>query len=206
MPEQKRAREIFVGLVGHRRERLPSLGTAALGERLRREFKTLEAGWGERPVVLVTGMADGTDLIGAASRPAEWRLCAIMTEPPAALARRMTADDAANLLQLLAQPNATAEVLTGPPDGYLGQAATILSRVDLLVAVMDGRSGGGPGGTADSVAKASELGLPVLLVPPAGGPGRWLQKGPVQRTPASRSALPGEGAETRRRGDCFGRG
>lgn len=179
MPEQNQAPEISVGLVGHRRERLPSLAMARLHHRLRRVFGTLAADWGKRPVVLVTGMADGADLIGASARPAGWRLCAILTEPPTELAQRMSAEDATELLRLLAQPDATVEVLSGRSDGYVEQAAAILSRVDLLVAVMDAESGG-PGGTADSVAKASAGGRPVLIVPPARGPARWLTPGPAK--------------------------
>lgn len=51
---------------------------------------------------------------------------------------------------------------------YAAASAEMLRRSDVLVAVWDGDPHGGRGGTADTVARARAIGLPVTVVWPAG--------------------------------------
>lgn len=51
---------------------------------------------------------------------------------------------------------------------YAEASRELLRRCDHLVAVWDGRPGGGPGGTAETVALARRLDIPVTVIWPAG--------------------------------------
>lgn len=53
-------------------------------------------------------------------------------------------------------------------DAYLAASEHVLSTVDTLIAVWDGRPSGGYGGTADVVAAARKRGIPVAMVWPEG--------------------------------------
>lgn len=50
------------------------------------------------------------------------------------------------------------------PDCYFDQGIRILEAVDVLVAVWDGEPARGPGGTAQVIAHAQKLGLPVVVI------------------------------------------
>jgi hypothetical protein len=51
---------------------------------------------------------------------------------------------------------------------YLAASKYLLSEVDELIAVWDGRPSGGLGGTADVVSAARERGLPIKVIWPQG--------------------------------------
>lgn len=180
-----------IGLVGHRRNKLSEPELAELPRRLRALFDEIGLAAGSAPVALVTGMAEGTDLIGAATRPLAWSLVAILTEPPKSLADRMERADAAELLRLCAEPGVTLELLTGPFDDYYRQARAIISRSRLLVAVWDGQPGRGPGGTADSVSRAYAAHRPTVILPAAGGAPIWAdrRRGVLVNAPAIAQVL-----------------
>jgi hypothetical protein len=165
---------IQIGLVGHRRNNLSATSLAELPGRLCSLFAEIATAAGDASVALLTGMADGTDLIGAAIRPPSWSLVAILTEPPEVLARRMGDADAAEMLRLTNEAHTVLEVLPGRFDDYRGQADAILARARLLVAVWDGAPSRGPGGTADSIDRAQALQRPIVVLPVRGGPARWM--------------------------------
>ena len=183
------ARQKRIGLVGHRRNNLSVTELLELPDRLRALFAEIALAAGPAPVALLTGMADGTDLIGAGVRPPAWSLVAVLTEPPAVLARRMDSVDAAELLRLCAESSTILELLRGPLDDYDRQADIIVSRAELVVAVWDGERGRGRGGTADSISRAQALGRPVVVLPSAGGAARWVGRG--RRTPVNASVIAG---------------
>jgi hypothetical protein len=57
---------------------------------------------------------------------------------------------------------------TSNRDAYMAASETVLSGVDVLVAVWDGEPSGGHGGTGEVVEAARRLGLPVTVVWPDG--------------------------------------
>lgn len=67
---------------------------------------------------------------------------------------------------------AAAELVTVPGEAgreaYEAAGKELLNRADRLVAVWDGRPSAGQGGTADTVAQARALGIPVDVVWPEG--------------------------------------
>lgn len=57
---------------------------------------------------------------------------------------------------------------TSNHESYLGASEHVLSMVELMMAVWDGQPADGRGGTGDDVERARALGLPVIVVWPAG--------------------------------------
>jgi hypothetical protein len=84
---------------------------------------------------------------------------------------------------------------------YVGAGRYIVDRCDLLIAVWDGASGHGPGGTADTVEYARTHDVPVLVVPPGDGRSPSLLSGDVASKPRFRSAV-----EAKARIDEYNRG
>jgi hypothetical protein len=84
--------------------------------------------------------------------------------------RKVKADNAAVFDELIGQ---ATTVCTLPfefsnRESYVGASEHVLSTVELMMAVWDGRSDDGRGGTGDVVARARALGLPVTVVWPVG--------------------------------------
>jgi hypothetical protein len=51
-------------------------------------------------------------------------------------------------------------------NAYLEATIRTVDRADVLLAAWDGKPGKGPGGTADAVAYARQIGLPVIIITP----------------------------------------
>jgi hypothetical protein len=79
-------------------------------------------------------------------------------------------DEGTELLRLLAEAAAVSQLpaLAQPAESYAAASEEMLRRSDRLVAVWDGDERGGPGGTADTVARARARGVPVTVVWPDG--------------------------------------
>ena len=73
------------------------------------------------------------------------------------------------------------------PDCYFDQGIQILEAVDVLVAVWDGEPARGPGGTAQVIAHAQKLGLPVVMIDSKTGQSRIM--GDLSRAFASDAIL-----------------
>jgi len=85
-------------------------------------------------------------------------------------ARKVSADNAAEFDEILTLARAIRTMPFAHSDGAAYQAASehMLSTVDSLIAVWDGRPAGGYGGTADVVAAARESGMAVTVIWPPG--------------------------------------
>jgi hypothetical protein len=85
-------------------------------------------------------------------------------------ARKVSADNVAEFDEILAMARAIRTMPFAHSGGNAYQAASehMLSTVDSLIAVWDGRPAGGHGGTADVVAAAQRLGVPVTVMWPPG--------------------------------------
>jgi hypothetical protein len=81
-----------------------------------------------------------------------------------------TDDPGTELLRLLGEAAAVSQLpaLPQPAESYAAASEEMLRRSDRLVAVWDGDGRGGPGGTADTVARARARGVPVTVVWPDG--------------------------------------
>ncbi|MCA1494063.1 hypothetical protein I6F11_24485 [Ensifer sp. NBAIM29] len=167
---------LHLAITGHRWNRISPSCEAELRETLRDLFTAIDA-VAKRPVRLLTGMAEGTDLCAALERPPHWTLEAILPLPVEGwrthLEQEAAGDREASVLAfdtLLAAENAVVTVLPRGEDGgpdYSGLGAALVARAELLVAVWNGEAGK-PGGTAEVVSAALGKGCPVLRIPAEG--------------------------------------
>jgi hypothetical protein len=148
----------------------------------------------DAPVIRVaSGLAEGADQIvsAVAAGMSRVELAAMLPFPAESCAGLMPSDAGRRRFgDLLARCKPVLECTDAPPpkgdgpeqeqarrEGYVVQSETLIEHSDLLLAVWDGAAGKGPGGTANTVRRARDLGLPVFSIDPATGEGRWLLPG-----------------------------
>lgn len=119
--------------------------------------------------VLVTGMAEGADILAAQARPSHWRLEPVLalsedrwrthlSKPPARVPQDRELFDA---LMEHADPAVVAPNTDQPDFGFV--AEHIINTCDCIVSLWNGQPGK-PGGTADVIARAGEHGVPVSVI------------------------------------------
>ncbi|MFC0805269.1 hypothetical protein ACFHWW_07340 [Ensifer sp. P24N7] len=165
-----------LAITGHRWNRILPSSADDLRKVLRDLFSAIDAA-AKRPVRLLNGMAEGTDLCAALERPSHWVLEVVLPLPVdewRAHLRQEAAGDretsVAAFNTVLAAENVVVTVLARGKDGgpdYSGLGAVLVANADLLVAVWNGEAGK-PGGTAEVVSAALEKGCPVLRIPAEG--------------------------------------
>lgn len=148
-----------VAVTGHRMNRLPALAPARLFAKCRELFATPHP-----DCILLSCLADGTDLIAASAWPADRTLETLLPVPVPVWRRIISAYTEADALDA-ALARSTPEIISedGEPD-YVALAGHLIDRCDRLFAVWDGNPGK-PGGTGSVVARAHALGKPVLHLP-----------------------------------------
>lgn len=152
-----------IGITGHRQFDEP---TSRL---IREALHRIVAGYQPRDLIGVTCLAEGSDTLFAeavADRGGRLEVVVPAQHYREALPRshRRAYDD------LLARADSVHRLPPIEPDNaaYLAGSRRMLTIIDRLVAVWDGLPARGVGGTAEVVADARELGLPVEVVWPAG--------------------------------------
>lgn len=167
---------VRIGVVGHRTNRLTADDLLALDDRISGTLETLQRAIREqhagdhvmRPEV-VTSLADGADRV-VARKAVELGLLEIVVLPfprsrfeqdfqtgESLVEFRELLDAAVSVIEPASAPRA-------PEDGYVTASSVIVECADLLMAVWDGRPGRGAGGTAHTVDKALQRGMPVIWV------------------------------------------
>jgi hypothetical protein len=157
--------ELRIGVTGHRilaeRARVVAGIETALGR--------IEARFPARALVVVSALAEGADRLVAEAvlrRPGS-RLVAVLPMPTSEyLADFATVESRDEFLRLLA---GAAEVVELPAsssrtEAYAAANERLLDGIDVLVAVWDGAGAQGQGGTAEVVARARTLRLPLAWV------------------------------------------
>lgn len=159
--------ELIVGVTGHRHiDDRPDVEQAAAGVAGVLADRASTQGWR-----LVSAMAEGADRIVAAAALAAGADLDAMLPLPAADYRAdfADADSVAEFERLLARAESVA--VTGAwPDGsreraYANAGAAMLGRCSVLVALWDGESARGTGGTAEVVATAEATGIETIVIP-----------------------------------------
>lgn len=156
--------ELRVAVTGHRA--FDDAAAAHIRTRVERLLDTLAAAG---PVRVVTSLAEGADQLVA--RAAVRRgLPLEVVVPAAGYADSLPAADRPAFAELLAAAEAvrTLDHPEPSPAAYRDAGLATLAGADLLLAVWDGGPARGTGGSAEIVARARELGLPVEVVWPAG--------------------------------------
>ena len=173
----KAANGPVIGFVGHR----DLTGFASVDDltgQLSQTFMALAAE--RRAETLVSGYAPGADQIAVAAWNAlglpQPRLVFPYAEPMDGGAKRYHTDDPAAAtamgvfeakdLALIGKP-----ALPDQGDGHAAQAATLLARADILVAVVDESRPELEGGTTETVNRARKMGKEVIVIGPGGAGG-----------------------------------
>lgn len=173
------ARELVVGITGHRRLRNPDPRLVAAMRAVRDAIKSSHA---DRPVTVMSGLAEGVDQWGvrlwlqadgvslAAVLPASRG--GYVTQFQDAAAREGFEDllrAARDVVELPESGNAD--------EGYEALAHFLVQKADVVVAVWDGRPPAGPGGTGAVVARARAAGRPLAWIRAAQDVGSVIYEG-----------------------------
>jgi hypothetical protein len=154
-----------IGVTGHRVLAKRELVEAGIEAAIAR----IEASHPGRSLVVVSALAEGADrlVVRAALKRADSRLEAVLPLPKFDfLDDFATPDSKEDFLRLIAQ----ADYVTGLPacatreEAYAAANERLLDGIDALIAVWDGHDVQGEGGTADVVARARALDLPLAWV------------------------------------------
>lgn len=155
-----------VAVAGHRWNRIdPETESAALSDLLQEALRTLAGADG--PATLVTGMAEGTDLSAAATRPAHWHLEAVLALPEPgwrtylASAEGVRPEDRAAYDHLIKKATICVPGSDRCTPDFVALAAYLAATCTTLLTVWDGQPGP-PGGTSDVVARVRSRGLPLV--------------------------------------------
>jgi hypothetical protein len=173
---------VSIGVTGHRRIAGGAASAAAVAVELGRTIDSLKAAadrqlgaegiGGETQLRLVTMLAQGADLL-AASQATQRAVPVAAILPGTVKAFRATFDRSGSVRKLDKQLSAVRWLCELPCQvvddiAFERANALILAQSDVLVAVWDGKLARGRAGTGDVVQAALNLGIPILVVDPAG--------------------------------------
>ncbi|CAN5890703.1 hypothetical protein BH24CHL4_BH24CHL4_04480 [soil metagenome] len=167
---------VRIGVVGHRMDQLSSEDMAALEDRISEAMDQLHqvflnANPENRSLApgVVTSLAEGTDRI-VARKAVELGLLEIVVLPfsRSRFERDFLSAESRREFHVLLD---AATSIVEPPldsqladDAYESASSIIIECTDLLIAVWDGQPGRGPGGTAHSIGRALQRGVPVVWI------------------------------------------
>lgn len=155
-----------IGAIGHRTLEGSS---AAIRERIDQVLQEIvEQNTACRPS-LASSVAEGADrLFLAAAEGMGLAFDLLIPCTPACFREDFTTDTSQSEFEDLltkARSVTAPEPPMGKEAGYLWASESLLDRSDVLIAVWDGGVGHGPAGTAATVARARERGIPVIWIP-----------------------------------------
>lgn len=173
-----------IGISGHRLDKLAGVDTGRLRARLGELLAAIDSTLARdgRACLIVSPLAEGVDRLAVDSAPAHWPLIALLPMPRAIYredflsAGEATSPSAEAFDAYLARAASVTELpmlqaqagLDPRPAQYEALGHALVRQIDCLVAVWDGSPPRGPGGTGHVAREASELGLPLLRIHPAG--------------------------------------
>jgi hypothetical protein len=157
--------DLRIGVTGHRVLAEPDRVQAGIDAALTR----IETGHPGRALVVISPLAEGADRLAASAvlRRPDARLEAVLPLPKFDFLNDFgSAASKEEFLRLLARADKVIELRARPSrdEAYAAANDRLLSEIDVLLAVWDGRGGQGNGGTAQVVAQARERGMPVAWV------------------------------------------
>jgi hypothetical protein len=177
---------LSVGIIGHRPNRLPEDGRAAVEHRIDEVLallrKAAEAARGRYPtfftdapvtLTMISALADGADRMAARAALRNGFALASALPFPIADYEKDFPDPASReeYADLLAHSGRTL-VLPGDhhrePRDYQSVGRLVIDNADIILAVWDGGASGGRGGTTELVERAAAIGVPIVHVDAAG--------------------------------------
>ncbi len=155
-----------IGAVGHRKL---AGDPSAIGTRIADTLRQLAAEHPDVDVSLLSSVAEGADrvLIASAAGLDIPYDCVLPSSPTCFREDFQSHGSVVEFDQMLEAARSVA-LPTEPMDkesGYLWASEFILDRADALIAVWDGAPGHGPAGTAETVTRALQRGIPVIWIP-----------------------------------------
>jgi hypothetical protein len=158
---------IQIGVTGHR-----ALGdTATVAGGVREAIERIRRAYGDLPVTALSMLAEGADRLVAEEllRASNARLVAVLPSAADDYAVDFGPNDGPSRLHFDALLAQAAEVMRVPDqpsrdEGYLRAGHAMVDRCDVLLAVWDGATARGKGGTAEVVAYARARGKPLVIV------------------------------------------
>jgi hypothetical protein len=166
----KRQKTLYVGMTGHRPNRMPKPHWRRIVRDLGKVMAQIELTHPGRRPMLLSGIAEGADRLAAYVALARgWPLYAILAFDRARFEEEFADPSAIGEFRALLR---AADVLEEPGsrlpravgDGYAAVGQRLLAACDLLIAVWDGRASRGKGGTVDIIEGALVRGIPVIWI------------------------------------------
>ena len=156
---------VAIGVTGHRFLVDPDKIVAGIDEALRR----IEQAFPGQPLTIISPLAEGADrlVVHRVLARSKVRLVVPLPLPQSDyMADLESAESKEEFLSLLAQAD---EVIVLPPapmrdQAYAAVGRYVLEHCDVLIAIWDGQSAQGLGGTGDIVAQARQRGLPMAWI------------------------------------------
>lgn len=182
MPPTHPRLTIRVGITGHRHDKLPAETQTALSREIGRVFDVVERGaeairlqyadaYANEPSVvrLVSAIAEGADRFAAeVALERGHQLACVLPFMREEYARDFQSPDSIQEYQSLLKRASTVLELDGPGgkrgEAYHDAGRLIVRHCDVLIAVWDGQPAEGQGGTAEIVAYARDLEMPVVWI------------------------------------------
>lgn len=178
-----------VGVTGHRSARLKHEHQTRIEDQLSDVFRDIEDACCKqlerqrdlyapaRPqMVLLSGLADGTDALAVQQCPQAWSIAGLLPSPQDEYERALKATapagrgeevqvDFAGALRRCSRVTVLPRPRLEDDKGLVRSRDLLLRQIDVLVAVWDGGTRDGlPGGTADTVEHATQAGIPVIWI------------------------------------------
>lgn len=171
-PAKRSNKALFVGVTGHRPNRMPARQWGRIKRELSQVMGELESGHPGRPPVLLSGLAEGADRLAAfVALGRGWSLRAVLAfhrtrfekdfPTPFAIGEFRALLEAADKID---EPKKSADRGQPPEDGYHAVGQTLLACSDVLIAVWDGQGSQGRGGTVDVIEAARAKGIAVIWI------------------------------------------
>lgn len=152
-----------VGVTGHRWNKIRREAAVEVAHALSSVFEEIDRKHGD--ITLVNGMAEGSDLIAAATRPKDWNLEPVLALPVPLWRKHLRCQPGD--LALFDRLISAAVAPICPPQGVGPNFDFVAERIaessDILVAVWNGLPGEA-GGTLDVIDRAKTLMTPVKIV------------------------------------------
>lgn len=193
---RKRVRALHVSVTGHRPNRMPERQWRGIKRNLAKAMAKIESENPGRPLVLVTGLAEGADRLAAfVALGRGWSLHAILAfhrsrfekdfPDPYAIGEFRALLEASAKVE---EPNKRWHARKAPERGYEAVGKRLLKLSEILIAIWDGKASRGKGGTVEVIKEAQGKKIPVYWLHSTKAQGLRLLQGKAARGKA-RSAV-----------------
>ena len=171
-PAMARKRALYVGVTGHRPNRLPEREWPRVRRDLSEVMAEIEtANAGRRPV-LVSGLAEGADRLAAfVALGRGWALRAVLAFHSSRFEQDFADPHSIGEFRALVaasakveMPGERANANRSAEDSYDAVGQRLLKLCEVLIAVWDGEASRGKGGSVEIIEQARRGGVPVIWV------------------------------------------